>query len=52
MDQYQEISTIMVAISIGILAFIFVCSFIGLLIICRRQRKKKAAVTWNRLDNT
>lgn len=49
MEQFQVDDTIMVAISIGILAIIFICAFIGLLWICKRQRKRQAA--WNRLDN-
>lgn len=37
-DAYID-STIMIAISIGVLTFIFLCALLGLLYVCRRQRQ-------------
>lgn len=39
----------MVAVSIGVLACIFVCALLGLLVVCKRLRKRQK--TWDRFDN-
>lgn len=47
--QYNDQTTTMVAISISVLSCIFISAFCLLIIICRRERKRKAV--WNRFDN-
>lgn len=50
MDQTSDDYAIMVAISIGVLTFIFLCALLGLLYICRRQRRAHQTKRWNRFD--
>lgn len=47
-QETQYTDQTMVAISIGVLSCIFICAFCLLIIICRRERKRK--FVWNRLD--
>lgn len=48
----DEDYAIMVAISIGVLTFIFLCAMLGLLYICRRhQRRTRQTKRWNRFDD-
>lgn len=41
---------IMVAISIGVLTFVFLCALLGLVYICRRQRLALQTQRWSRFD--
>lgn len=51
MDQSSDDYAIMVAVSIGVLTFIFLCALLGLLYICRRQRRGQQTKRWSRFGD-